>query len=423
MGSGRRTTGALALALAVAATTMTLPWAGAAAAAPSDPADGARPGHHASRAGRGTDDDGSRRQTERAGEERDLALAATWHLDPALLRPLPTDTPATTAARQRLAGLDTHLQDVVAAYDVAKAAADRARTAAQRARAELDDARAAARAAAVQYEKDRALLDDVITEAYTTDQLGPVAMVLTADSDEDMAAGLTMLQELSDSQSSAVLAAERSRDRLRRAQAAVAAAEQRARDDLARARSTLADATAARAQVLIDVREARDLLQGSVLADQAARAAVAGSYLGVIRFPLPAGTSFVDQHNFGHRSHHWASVHTGDDFSTACGTTVLAATDGTVVVRTDQGWSGRWLVMVSTGPGSLSTWYAHMQTLLVSDGEQVRAGEPIGQVGDLGNATGCHLHFEVHPSGGSIYEDDTDPGAWLEKVGAYPGQS
>ena len=42
------------------------------------------------------------------------------------------------------------------------------------------------------------------------------------------------------------------------------------------------------------------------------------------------------------------------------------------------------------------------------------AGQQIGEVGDLGNATGCHLHFEVHPRGGSIYQDDVDPSAWLK---------
>jgi hypothetical protein len=94
---------------------------------------------------------------------------------------------------------------------------------------------------------------------------------------------------------------------------------------------------------------------------------------------------------------------------------VLAATNGKVVIRTDQSWAGRWLVQVSTGRKALTTWYAHMRAVAVTDGEQVSAGQQIGEVGDLGNATGCHLHFEVHPHGGSIYQDDTNPTAWLRR--------
>jgi murein DD-endopeptidase MepM/ murein hydrolase activator NlpD len=64
-----------------------------------------------------------------------------------------------------------------------------------------------------------------------------------------------------------------------------------------------------------------------------------------------------------------------------------------------------------------------MQALDVVAGQTVHAGDPLGQVGQEGNATGCHLHFEVHPTGGTIYEDDTDPAAWLAQVDAYPGAS
>ena len=113
-------------------------------------------------------------------------------------------------------------------------------------------------------------------------------------------------------------------------------------------------------------------------------------------------------------------MHTGTDLAVACGTPVLAATGGTVVIRTDQPWAGPHLVQVSTGTGQLTTWYAHMRAVTVPAGTQVRAGQQIGEVGALGNATGCHLHFEVHPFGGSIYEDDTDPVAWLRAVSAYP---
>ena len=136
---------------------------------------------------------------------------------------------------------------------------------------------------------------------------------------------------------------------------------------------------------------------------------------GEVVFPLPARSGFRDNRNFGGRGGHWASVHTGDDLSVACGTPVLAATDGKVVVVTNQSWAGRWLVQVSTGTGQLTTWYAHMRALTVGAGESVTAGQQIGEVGSLGNATGCHLHFEVHPRGGSIYEDSVDPSAWLSR--------
>jgi len=80
-----------------------------------------------------------------------------------------------------------------------------------------------------------------------------------------------------------------------------------------------------------------------------------------------------------------------------------------------ESWAGRWLVKVSAGPGRLSTWCGHLQSLSVAPGQTVAAGQPIGEVGALGNATGCHLHFEVHPRGGGIYEDPVDPSEWLEK--------
>jgi len=136
-------------------------------------------------------------------------------------------------------------------------------------------------------------------------------------------------------------------------------------------------------------------------------------YAGGVVLPLPAGSGYVDLENWGSTGVHWANRHTGTDFSVACGTPVLAATAGTVIVRSDQPWAGRWLVQVSTGPGSLATWYAHLRALDVTDGQRVAAGQQIGEVGSLGNSTGCHLHFEVHPRGGGMYEDDVNPTDWL----------
>jgi hypothetical protein len=135
---------------------------------------------------------------------------------------------------------------------------------------------------------------------------------------------------------------------------------------------------------------------------------------GTVTFPLPVRSGYVDRRNWGGSGSHWAHGHTGTDLSVACGTPVLAATAGRTVVRTDEAWAGRWLVQVSTGRGRLTTWYAHLRRVDVHTGDTVTAGTQIGQVGDLGNATGCHLHFEVHPNGGEIYQDNINPSTWLQ---------
>ncbi len=143
-------------------------------------------------------------------------------------------------------------------------------------------------------------------------------------------------------------------------------------------------------------------------------------------YPVPADLADTDRRNWGSAGRSWSSWHTGTDFSVPCGTPVLAAHAGTVEIDTTQRWSGPWLVKVSTGPTNLTTWYAHMQKLTVVDGQPVRAGQQIGEVGAEGNVsgpTGCHLHFEVHEKNGPIYgPDNVNPSTWLaENVGKSLG--
>lgn len=145
--------------------------------------------------------------------------------------------------------------------------------------------------------------------------------------------------------------------------------------------------------------------------------AVNAAATGAVQYPVAIPPA-INQDNFGGTGANWSSTHTGTDFSVACGTPVQAATGGTVEIESGPSWYGNWLVKVVTGPNSLATWYAHMQAVSVEDGGTVTAGDVLGEVGALGNATGCHLHFEVHPHNGTIYEDDTDPTPWLaEHVG------
>lgn len=135
---------------------------------------------------------------------------------------------------------------------------------------------------------------------------------------------------------------------------------------------------------------------------------------GPVVYPVPAALVASNQNNWGESGGSWTSWHTGTDFSIPCGTPVLASHSGTITLDHTQSWAGPTLVKISNGPGQLTTWYAHMQTINVTDGQVVAAGQQIGEAGAEGNARGCHLHFEVHLNGGDIYgSDNTDPTPWL----------
>ncbi|MBD1917912.1 MULTISPECIES: peptidoglycan DD-metalloendopeptidase family protein [Cyanophyceae] len=98
----------------------------------------------------------------------------------------------------------------------------------------------------------------------------------------------------------------------------------------------------------------------------------------------------------------WGRMHRGVDIAGPVGTPIVAAAPG-VVARS--GWnSGGYgnLVDIRHADGSL-TRYAHNSRLLVREGEQVRQGQQIAEMGSTGYSTGPHLHFEVHlPSSGTV---------------------
>jgi murein DD-endopeptidase MepM/ murein hydrolase activator NlpD len=149
-----------------------------------------------------------------------------------------------------------------------------------------------------------------------------------------------------------------------------------------------------------------------------------GASCDEVVYPVPAQYIGTDRKNWHDTGPYWTNWHTGTDFSAPCGTTVYAAHAGTIEIDTSQSWAGPQLVKVTTGAGSLTTWYAHMQSVTVSRGQTVAAGEPIGEVGKEGNGSGCHLHFEVHLENGSIYgPDNVDPSTWLAENASKPSRS
>lgn len=145
---------------------------------------------------------------------------------------------------------------------------------------------------------------------------------------------------------------------------------------------------------------------------------------GRIVYPVPAAYVDADRRNWQATGSSWSARHTGTDFSAPCGVPVYAAHAGIVSIDTTEGWAGTWLVKVTTGPNSLATWYAHLESLDVARGQRVIAGQRIGAVGARGNATGCHLHFEVHLKDGPIYgPDNTDPSTWLAQHATGPEEA
>lgn len=96
--------------------------------------------------------------------------------------------------------------------------------------------------------------------------------------------------------------------------------------------------------------------------------------------------------------------HEGVDIFAPRGTPVLAATDGLVVGIRDAGLGGRQVWVM--GPGRQRHYYAHLDDWadLLSVGDFVRAGDPLGTVGDTGNARGTppHLHYGVYAADGAF---------------------
>jgi hypothetical protein len=87
--------------------------------------------------------------------------------------------------------------------------------------------------------------------------------------------------------------------------------------------------------------------------------------------------------------------HQGQDVFATCGTPVVAARGGTVKIRDFQSAAGNYLVIDGARTG-IEYGYMHLRTTaLVAEGERVRTGQLIGYVGDTGDASACHLHFEL----------------------------
>ncbi|WP_353893770.1 peptidoglycan DD-metalloendopeptidase family protein [Proteinivorax hydrogeniformans] len=78
---------------------------------------------------------------------------------------------------------------------------------------------------------------------------------------------------------------------------------------------------------------------------------------------------------------------------------VMAADGGVVVFAGGNRSTGYGLYVIVDHGGGKTTLYAHLHNILVSEGQQVAKGEPIGHVGSTGASTGPHLHYEIRVNG------------------------
>jgi murein DD-endopeptidase MepM/ murein hydrolase activator NlpD len=113
-------------------------------------------------------------------------------------------------------------------------------------------------------------------------------------------------------------------------------------------------------------------------------------------------------------------THQGQDTMADCGTPLVAARGGTVQYAGYQYAAGNYVVIDGKGT-TLDFMYAHLaEPSPLKTGDQVRTGQPIGIVGDTGDASACHLHFEIWEAPG-WYEGGSpiDPLPYLEKWDRY----
>jgi murein DD-endopeptidase MepM/ murein hydrolase activator NlpD len=107
---------------------------------------------------------------------------------------------------------------------------------------------------------------------------------------------------------------------------------------------------------------------------------------GAFKWPVVGGGNYISQYyHYGHYA---------IDIAADYGTRVVAAAGGRVIFAGWKSNGGGYQVWISHG-GGLYTTYNHMSAITVGTGQSVGRGQQVGRVGQSGDATGPHLHFEV----------------------------
>lgn len=275
-----------------------------------------------------------------------------------------------------------------------------------------------------------------LVEIYKDDEPDILTVILESDGFADMLDRTAFLDRLSEQDRTIVtrvreLKRETTKltkqlESLEKEKQAAADAIEAQKDQVAQARAQLverqgdlADARAKRRTLLAGVREHRHHLQvnlnklrreqaavrARIRAAQAAAVRASGSgggggSAGPIRrgaggliWPVNGPVSSP----FGMR---WGRLHAGVDIPVAIGTPVRASQSGRVIIAGPTGGYGNYLCIAHGG--SMSTCYAHNNSIGVSQGQSVKQGQIVAESGNTGNSTGPHMHFEVRINGSPV---------------------
>jgi murein DD-endopeptidase MepM/ murein hydrolase activator NlpD len=345
------------------------------------------------------------------------------------------------AAEAQLEQVQVGAEAAGTAYLVAEEARQAADTAAEQTARDLQvaaDAVAAAEVRIADFSRDSYMNSSALTSEMA---------LLNADGPADLVRKAAMLDYVADhqidvlgtleaaklQQANADAAARAARDEKAAAESAAQAAKAAADAQLANQQTAVAQVSAQKATLeqqlqaaqvqLLGLQGARDAYQAWVAqkaaeeaaaraAEERARAQAAADETtdsggaGYVR-PASGATSSC----YGSR---WGVTHYGVDIAAPIGTPIYAATSG--VVQRAGSATGFGLAVYIRGDDGAVTVYGHVNDYYVEAGERVSAGEQIAEVGNRGQSTGPHLHFEVHPSG-AMYSGQIDPVPWLRARG------
>lgn len=110
----------------------------------------------------------------------------------------------------------------------------------------------------------------------------------------------------------------------------------------------------------------------------------------------------------------WGTNHNGVDIANKIGTPIYAVTDGVVLESGPASGFGQW-VRVKQDDGTTGV-FGHVDQSFVRPGQHVTAGQKIATVGNRGQSTGPHLHYEVWDANGK----KINPQVWLNQRGVHP---